>query len=412
MNASDALAKLDFDYEFLPINDLTIETTYDKNGRPYCSSVIANDEPLLPSQRFWTSLFARYGFNKSIFTYFTHAEVFQRVSEGGFDGQAKASDRMRLCIERRQTDGGVISTLMGVSSPANPVVVYEDLVDQLDQYNGQSVDYANGEIYSTHSPRVGAANFDVAGDTFSNRFVMATPIDGYGKPNFYLSLLRLVCDNGLVGFAKAFKSQLNLGKAADDVVPTITRALDGFGNDEGFAAIRQRLEMATTSWASVHECQALYKLIIKLHGGTGLPEQDTMLTRGNLLNGYMMDQKAASTEKGDVEIACPLLTAYHRMSGDVNDLYGLANVDALSVKRQKTLPAKCTIYDVLNFATEAATHYATPHAARQLQAYVGTMISDEYDMEGTKDEYDEFADFLIDSKLKSGVTGSVPVLAN
>jgi len=360
--ASKALKGVQFDYQFLPISDLVVETSEDKNGRQVVDGLIVNDERLLPSQRFWTSLFARYGFNKAFFKYFNHEETFRRISE------VETSDRMRLCVERRDTDNGVVSTLMAVSSPTNPVVVFDDLVDELDKYNGQSISYANGEVYSTHAPRVGAGNFTVAGDTFSNRFVMATPIDGYGKPNFYLSLLRQICENGIIGYAKAFKSALNLGKASDDVLPTITRALDGFGDDEGFASLRQRMESATRSWASVAETQTLYDLIIKLHGTSGLPNQDSMLTNGNQLHGYMLEKAKTSKLLGDAEIACPMLTAYHTMTGDVNETYGIANIDALSLKRQRTLPTKCTMYDLVNFATEAATHYAAPQAARHLQS--------------------------------------------
>ena len=40
-------------------------------------------------------------------------------------------------------------------------------------------------------------------------------------------------------------------------------------------------------------------------------------------------------------------------------LYGLANLDTLSPKRQRTLPVDCKVYDLLNFATEIATHHAS-----------------------------------------------------
>ena len=60
----------------------------------------------------------------------------------------------------------------------------------------------------------------------------------------------------------------------------------------------------------------------------------------------------------------------------------------------------------LNFATEVATHYAEPQAARKLQAWVGSTVSEECDMEGTKEEFGDFADFLIDSKMSQGVSGS------
>ena len=401
VTAATALRDVRFDYSMHAINDLAVETKEDaKTGRKVVQTVIANDEPLKPSQRFWTSLYARFGFGDTVFKFFDHDEVFTRISE------RCPSDRLRLCVERTtKDDGTLVSTLMGVSAPTKPVVVFDDLVDTLERYNGVGVNYANGEVESTHSPRVGAGNFSIAGDLFSNRFVMSTPIDGYGTPSMFLSLLRQICENGMVGMSRAFKSSMNLGKASDDVFPTITRALDSFGNDEGFASLRQRVETAAKSWASVHESTDLYKMIIKLHNGKHLPGQDSLLQKGNLLHGYMVDSRDRSLF-GDAEVACPTLTAFHRMTGDINATYGLANIDALSAKRQRTLPVKCTVYDLINFTTELATHYATSIGGRQLQALVGGLISQEYDMENTKDDFEDFADFLMDAKLKTNLTGS------
>lgn len=394
-----------FDYEFLPVNDLVVESEPNpKTGRPEVKAVIVNDEPLQPSARFWTSLFARYGFGQQFFKYFSHSEVFNRISD------CETADRMRLCIQRQTDVNGVErGTLMAVSNPTKPVVQYDELMESLAKYNGKQIDYSNGEVYSTHAPRIGASNFDIKGDTFSNRFVMATPIDGYGSPNFYLSLLRQICSNGMIGYAKAFRSSLNLGKAADDVMPTITRALDGFGNDEGFAALRQRMESSTESWCSVAEAVSLYKLLVKLHSGKSLHGVDSHLTKSTGLQGYLHDARmgndgaALDEEEG---IGSPLISAFHRMTGDTNRLYGLANLDSLSIKRQRTLPVKCTVYDALNFCTEVATHYAAPRASRMLNAWVGTIISAEYDMEGTQQKFDSFDDFHIDAKIANKITGS------
>jgi hypothetical protein len=396
-----------FSYDFSPINDLVVESTTDpKSGRPIVKSVLVKDEPLAASNRFWTSLFARYGFNKAFFKYFNHAEVFARISA------TEASDRMRLCIERRvDTNGRETSTLMAVSNPTKPIVQHDELMETLDKYNGQSVDYSNGEVYSTHAPRIGASNFDICGDTFSNRFVMAAPVDGYGSPNFYLSLLRQVCANGMIGYAKAFRSSLNLGKGADDVMPTITRALDGFGNDEGFAALRQRMESATESWASVHETTTLYKLMVKLHHNKSLTGIDRALEKGQTIMDWLAQSKSAPApveleDTQEAGIGSPIISAFHQMTGDTNHLYGLANPDALSQKRQRTLPVRCTVYDAINFATEVATHYATPAASRAMNAWVGSLISAEYDMEGTKEKFEDFKDFHIGAKISSGMTGS------
>ena len=400
-------SELRFDYDFSPINDLEVVSEPDpKSGRPMVKHVLVKDEPLQASDRFWTSLFARYGFNKAFFKYFRHDEVFDRISD------VETADRMRLCIERRTDDqGATTSTLLAVSNPTKPIVQHDELMDTLTSFNGQSVDYANGEVYSTHSPRIGASNFDIKGDVFSNRFVMTTPIDGYGSPNFYLSLLRQVCDNGMIGYAKAFRSSLNLGKGNDDVMPTITRALDGFGNDEGFAALRQRMESATESWASVFETASLYKLLVRLHSNKGLTGIDKALAKGTTIADWLVDSRTSSTNQSDLldeseGIGSPIISAFHQMTGDTNHLYGLANLDALSIKRQRTLPVNCTIYDAINFATEVSTHYAIPGAARLLNAWVGSLISAEYDMEGTMQQFSDFNDFHIEAKMGAKMTGS------
>jgi len=78
----------------------------------------------------------------------------------------------------------------------------------------------------------------------------------------------------------------------------------------------------------------------------------------------------------------------------------------LSAKRQRALPVKCTVYDAINYATEVATHYATPSGARLLNAWVGGTLGEEYDMEGTKDKFTDFAAFHIERKLSTGATGS------
>ena len=91
------------------------------------------------------------------------------------------------------------------------------------------------------------------------------------------------------------------------------------------------------------------------------------------------------------------------MTGDVSQIYGLANVDALSVKRQRTLPVNCRVYDLLNFASELATHHATGSGSRTLQGWIGTLVSREYDLENSCAAFDDFRDFFLDRKLTGEV---------
>ncbi len=394
------VANTQIEYGTADITDINVHcVTDEKTGRRRVSTIELHDEMHEPTSRFWVSLFARYGFSNQFFKYYDHDEVFERIKD-----RNPVGEKLRTCVEHStNAEGNRISSILGVSNPKKQFVPYDDMVELLDRYGSKKTMYHNGEIQSCHTPRVGAGNFQISGDVFNNQFVVSTPIDGYGSPNFYLSLLRQVCANGMVGYAPSFKSSLQLGKSADDVMPTILRALDSFNNDEGFAALRQRVESATKSWSSMREAISLYKLIAKIHGHAGFITDDNSLSNGPNLTEWVNAKGSDGATLSDHSF--PLLTAFHHMTGDINETYGVANLDAISAKRQRTLPVRCTVYDLLNFATEASTHYADAQGKKDLDAFVGKLISEEYDMEDTMNEINDFDEFMIRGKLAAGLTG-------
>ncbi len=364
-----------FEYTTASVKDLTVSTDIDRKGKRFVREVRLNDEPLQPSNRFWNSLHLRFGFTSNIFRYFSHEEVFNRISE------VAPNDRVRLCVEREADGDG---TLLAVTNPTAATIEHDDLMDLLNRYDAQNVSYANGVISSRHTPRMDGT-FQVAGDGFQNKFILDTPIDGFGRPSVYLSLLRLICSNGAVGYSPAFRSELSVGKGDDGVAFALTRVLDGFNNEDGFAAMRQRFESATRSWASVNEANRLYKLLARLHN------------RGEV-------DSPMPAKGGDGASECessPLFGKFHGMTGDLTRIYGLANMDALSSKRQRTLPTSCKVYDLLNFASELGTHHSTPVGNRLVQAYIGDLISNEYDLEGTVDQFSDWRDFFIGNDATS-----------
>lgn len=393
-----------FDYQFAPVSELeAVKSTCPQTGKEIVTSIVINGQSYLPTQRFWTSLYARFGFNKAFFKYFDHTEVFERIAA------RESRDKMRICVEKDSRLG--TSKLLSVSNPTKPIVDFDSLIDKVEAFGGENVRYHDGVLESWHKPRSGAT-INIGGDEITPKFVVASPIDGYGLPNVYLAMIRHVCENGMVAYAKMFRSTIAMGKGDDNVAFALVRTLDQFGHDEGYAALRERLESSVKSWASVYEAVSMYRLLVNLHhkGGIGTdgasmassPKIRELLTRN--LDGQRIDEDEALA-------GSPILRAFHNMTGDVNRLYGLANIDSLSAKRQRTLPVKCTMYDLLNFATEAATHHVADgangvYASRQMQAWVGSSVSGEYDMEGTCEKYQDFADFHISSKLESGLTGS------
>lgn len=347
------IAATTFQYGLAKVSNLGIaKARQEKSGKMHVETLEVNGEPLTPSPRFWTSFFHRFGISDTVFRYFDHAEVFDRIAERG------KSDTVRYCVERDATGQG---TLLAVSNPARAVIDHGEARDLVAAYGGENVSYSSGVITSFHVPRSGDSQFQIGGDDFKHRFVMDTPIDGFGQPKIYLSLLRMICSNGAIGYSSAFRSELPSGK---DMTYCIARALESYDNGDGYAALRQRFESAQKSWASLYECHQLYKTIVRLH-------DQGMFTRKSVLGDF-----------------------YH-VTGNANSIYGLANLDALTTKRQRVLPAKCRVYDLINFASELATHHAKPGGTRSLQAYIGTLISDEFDMEGTADRLVDFNDFFV-----------------
>lgn len=369
-----------FEYGSLALQDLSVDvTTHPKTGKRTVKELRLKGEPVTPSKRFWTSLQIYYRFSDNIFNYFDPSEVFQRIAE------RKPNDKMRYCVQR---DGDGHGTLLAVTGLNKAVIHYDALMNTLKQYETEKIAYTNGVLSSTHSPMRGGGLFQIKGETFERRFVMDTPVDGFGRPNIFLSLLRQVCTNGAIGYAKAFRTELRVGRGNDDVRYAIVRALDNFGNDEGFAALRQRFESAADSWASVAECNRLYRDLLRLHTSRHIGHGEAT-----------QPAKKVGTDGaalGDVS-GCKIMNRFHDLTGDLVRLYGVAQIDALSIKRQRTLPAKCMVYDLLNFATEVATHHATDLGSKALQAYVGTLVSQEYDMEGTAIQSKDFNDFFLNN---------------
>ena len=349
-----------FEYGTTRVRDLVASVgERDPAGNPRVNGLELNAELLKPTARFWRSFSRRFRISEKFFHYFSHAEVFERVSE------CAPSDRFQYCIERDRHGEG---RLLAVSAPGRQVVDYACVQDLVNRYSGQDVKYSEGVVTSTHVPRSGDQIVKIGGDKFENRFVMSTPIDGYGLPQIHLSLMRAICTNGMIGYSRAFRSEISIGK---DPAYGLRRALETYDNDNGYAALWQRFESAQQSWASLRETQDLYSLLIKQEAAAGFGGRS-------------------------------VLADFYKMSGRPHELYGVANLDTFSVKRQALLPTKCRVYDLLNFAGELATHRANVLTSRNLQAYIGNLISDEYDLEGTAEKVIEFQDFFVRSDSASG----------
>src|SRR5437016_3849209 len=106
-----------FEYGVARIKDFTVTTRKDQQGRSVVESLQLEGRAVRPSSRFWNSLHVRFGFTSNIFRYFSHAEVFERIS------QVAANDRVRWCLEAdREGPGG---TLMAVTTPGSALIAHD-----------------------------------------------------------------------------------------------------------------------------------------------------------------------------------------------------------------------------------------------------------------------------------------------
>ena len=108
----------------------------------------------------------------------------------------------------------------------------------------------------------------------------------------------------------------------------------------------------------------------------------------------MLESELSRISWGATDGAAERRRAFRAMVGDYESRYGIASIEALSVKRQRMLQASCRVYDLINFATEIATHHAPPVAAGRLQAWLGSTITEEFDLEGTATNVPDFVDLF------------------
>jgi len=386
-----------------PISRFKVESQ-DEKGRVLRMDV--DGIKVRPTERFWTSLCSRYstfGLSPKNFKLFTHEEVFNRLQKTVSDDKS----RLRFTIEGNGEDGK--GKLLAVTSPTKPMVEINRAAEVIGRHAASNMEYADGIIRSTHMPPH-MEGFDLKiklkdgsrVDSFKHQYILETPIDGYGNPLTYLMLLRLICTNGMIGLSRAFRSEVKLGNTDVDPMFTVERYLDAYNNEEGYSAIQQRFESAAGSWASIAECNSVYRILSKLASNKQF--HDGKSDRIGQLAGDRTRQlggDGASALDGSDLVNLSIMRAYTATTGDLCSIYGLTHLDALSRKKMGRLPAQCSVYDLLNLATEVATHYCTQKNGRPLQAQVGQLISNEYDLQGTMVDNPEFGDFFIETDGKT-----------
>lgn len=369
-----------FESDFASVRDIAVHTIPhpSRKGRTIATDIEIGGVAYKPSPRFWNSLYCQYsdfGLNSNLPQLFDHAEIFGRLADRA------PNDRFRFTVKYPSEGRLGEPELLAITRPEKPIIAYANLINLLTRYNTLGVTYHDGIVRSVHVPRVaGSDAWKIGDDDMLNRMCFCTPVDGYGKPCIYLGAQNHSDGSTVVAMGKVFKTDINLGSGDNVVEQALERNLDSFNSDEGFTALQKRLISANDSYASVYETGELYKLLVGLISNR--------MVRGNT---------GAESETGT-----PVLNQFHRMTGDWQTLWGIPNIDNLPIKKQRNLPTKASVWDMLKFGMNLASFHSTESGMNSLNAWAGSVVgsTDDYDLAGYRKKYKKFEDFYSDAKSR------------
>ena len=364
--AKISLNDLQIESQILPINGLKVDFTKDPKACKSNAERARNTWIIVPdgrkfqvSSRFWVSFASLFNLGINLFAYFSYDEVFARLTE-------KKGKSVRITMEG---SNGTMETgmMLSCTDPSKPLLKVEEVRTLVHLHDGVNAMYEAGIVQASFKAPY-PQEFSIGNSTFTTRFMVQLPVDGYGLPNAYLELQRGATQAVITGATKAFKTMFQLGKDDTSLTTVLDRVMTTFNNEEGYHTFKIRLEAATKSWASFYEAGQLHDLI------EAVLEADQ----------FELDQKSG------------ILKQFNNVVGNPLSYYGVTGSNELSQRKAKTIPVQATVFDLFNFVTEVNTHYVTTRAGRQrLNEWIGMKIAEEYDLEGTCDTNPEFKDFFL-----------------
>lgn len=331
------------------------EMVIEKQGNEYFLIVNNTRYRIQEKGRFFHSLNKKLGINQSFFKLFDPVEVFERVVK-------KTKDvSLRIGLENN-------THVLAVSYEDNKILTFEEAKDFLIRKNASRIAYSNGIIEGTFENEENNPVFHIGSDEFKHNKVLRIPIDGFGQTNFFVSLYRLVCENGMGGYANAFATPVNLDHK--NPLSTLNRATDNFKNSEGYKLLEDKMRDSQSAVLSIKEALFVRR---------------------------MLNSKLSRIVKSD---GSSLLNEYVKLTN--MDYYGIKDTLNLG-EMARSLPCRSKngnfvkVYDVLNFLTEISSHHASDSDKAHIDKLVGTILSNEFDIpELDSSSNQEFQDLFLD----------------
>ena len=287
-----------------------------------------------PTPRFLKGLALRMRVPLRVFDLFSPLEVIQRAAEVAPDME------LRLTVDEERREALALIENKGHPIPAGAV-------RQVMQDDPRLKEFAYGDGVIKGMFDLGET-WEIPKDSMYRVRVQTTvPVDGLGSPEATLGLMRLVCTNGAIAESSQFRTKMEV---KDNSGEHFRRLLQSFGNPQGVEMLHERLLAAIGTRASVGEVHVVEDFLRRQVRRT----EDSMRLRECLQD----------------------------VAGNPCVRYGVTDIGAIGAKRRTLLPVDCSVADLLNFATELASHHADvmkePSAANAL---VGSFYTSGFDLE-------------------------------
>jgi len=335
-----------------------------------------------PSHRFWDSLNSKYGINASIFNNFGYKEVFSKISQ-------KNPQKIRIAAQLNPFEDEPVTEFpkaLAVSNPEKSIIELDSIIWALQQSKVTKIMYRDGILISRLVPN-NEIRFCVNGDDdqLRSRFMLEVPVDGYSKSTVWPVYYRdhNNCCGALSASHKCNQSIINMGEECQK--ENFLRIIQTYNNEEAWINLKNRILTSQNSWASVLEVMGLTRLFWEM-------------SMEDFNQDYL---NRVYTEWADSErIISDVLRKLQDITGDVRAIYAISSIDSLSIKKQRILPTKASVYELLGFAARFSNNWLKYEAARRIDQYIGNILSTDFDLENSRESFPKFEDFLAERIVK------------
>lgn len=299
-------------------------------------AIRVDGEEYAVTPRFLRGLALRLHVPQSVFRLFPPPEVLSRAA------RVQPELPLRLTVDRRERKALGLVEREGAPLPVAQIERVLRGDPRLLEFS-----YADGELSGLLDM---GEEWDVPDDSaYRMRIRCRVPVDEMTEPEIHLATFRQVCSNGLVAEVAAFRSKMQV---KDRGGAHFARLLSSFSNPQGVEMLRHRLLAARATKASIGELMEL----------------------DDLFREHLADRREQMLVR----------EALMERAGNPCVRYGVADLSSIGQKKRALLPAECSVGDLLNMASEIATHHRRRVRADEASAfdvYAGSLLARPFDLE-------------------------------